>query len=70
LSQALAEFNRYTQTPIVIRDASLAQLRVTGIFRIGETDALLHALDTAFGIRANAGAGGIELEGGQSEAGR
>jgi transmembrane sensor len=70
LSQALAEFNRYTQTPIVIRDASLAQLRVTGIFRIGETDALLHALETAFGIRANPGAGGIELEGGQGGGGR
>jgi transmembrane sensor len=62
LSQALTEFNRYTQTPIVIRDASLAQLRVTGIFRIGETDALLSALDTAFGIRANRDVAAIELE--------
>ena len=70
LSQALAEFNRYTRTPIVIRDASLAQLRVTGIFRIGETDALLRALDTAFGIRAHPDVAAIELEAGQADAGR
>lgn len=70
LSQALAEFNRYTPTPIVIRDAPLAQLRVTGIFRIGETEALLRALNTAFGVRANAGVATIELESGQAGAGR
>jgi transmembrane sensor len=70
LRQALAEFNRYTQTPIVIRDASLAELRVTGMFRIGETDALLRALNTAFGIRANPDVAAIELEAGQVEAGR
>jgi transmembrane sensor len=70
LSQALAEFNRYTRTPIVIRDASLAPLRVTGTFRIGETDALLHALNTAFGIRANPGVAAIELETAQADAGR
>jgi transmembrane sensor len=70
LSQALAEFNRYTQKPIVIRDASLGQLRVTGIFRIGETDALLRALNTAFGIRANPDVAGIELEAGQADADR
>jgi transmembrane sensor len=61
LEQALAEFNRYTQTPVVVRDASLARLRVTGLFRIGETEALLRALDTAFGIRAEHRAEAIEL---------
>lgn len=67
LSQALAEFNRYVPKPVVIRDPSLAQLRVTGIFRIGETDALLHALNTAFGIRAQPDAGSIELEDGRAQ---
>jgi transmembrane sensor len=70
LRQALAEFNRYTRTPIVIRDPALAQLRVTGIFRIGETDALLRALNTAFGIRAHADVAAIELEAGRADTGR
>lgn len=51
LRQALLEFNRYTITPIVLGDAPLADLRVSGTFRIGETDALLQALQQAFGIR-------------------
>lgn len=51
LEQALIEFNRYTTTPIVLGDASLARLRVSGTFRIGETNALLRALEEAFGIR-------------------
>jgi transmembrane sensor len=70
LSQALAEFSRYVPIPVVIRDASLSRLRVTGVFRIGETDALLHALDTAFSIRARHGAGAIELEDGRANDGR
>jgi transmembrane sensor len=53
LEHAIAEFNRYTGTPIVLGDESLGTLRVTGVFRIGETDALLQSLNIAFGIRAN-----------------
>jgi transmembrane sensor len=70
LEQALVEFNRYTRTPVVVRDPSLAGLRVTGLFRIGETDALLQALDSAFGIRADYRATVIELRRHQGEAGR
>jgi transmembrane sensor len=62
LDRALAEFNRYTAMPIVLGDPSLAQVRVSGTFRIGETDALLRALDTAFGIRAEHRADAIELQ--------
>jgi transmembrane sensor len=61
LEQAIAEFNRYTRTPVVVQDTSLAGLRVTGLFRIGETEALLKALETAFGIRAEHRAEAIEL---------
>lgn len=70
MSQALAEFSRYVPTPVVTRDASLARLRVTGVFRIGETEALLHALDTAFAIRARHEADAIELEAGRVNDGR
>ena len=61
LTQALVEFNRYTATPIVLGDSSLARLRVSGTFRIGETDALLKALEQAFGISAERQAEAIEL---------
>jgi transmembrane sensor len=61
LKQALVEFNRYTATPIVLGDASLARLRVSGTFRIGETNALLQALQQAFDIRAERRAEAIEL---------
>jgi ferric-dicitrate binding protein FerR (iron transport regulator) len=44
-----------------VRDGSLGDLRVTGLFRIGETEALLRALETAFGIRAEHSAEAIEL---------
>lgn len=61
LQQALADFNRYNTKPIVLGDASLARLRVSGVFRIGETDALLRALHTAFGIQAEHHAAAIVL---------
>jgi transmembrane sensor len=61
LKQALVEFNRYTATPIELGDSSLARLRVSGTFRIGETNALLQALEQAFGIRAERQGDAIEL---------
>lgn len=61
LPEALREFNRYGGTPIVLGDASLASVRVSGVFRIGETDALLSALNLAFRIEAERHAGAIEL---------
>jgi transmembrane sensor len=61
LGQAVTEFNRYTSIPLVVRGDSLAELRVTGLFRIGETDALLRALDTAFGVEAERRESTIEL---------
>jgi transmembrane sensor len=61
LEQALTEFNRYGKTPIVLGDTSLARLRVSGVFRIGETDAFLRALSTAFDIDAAHRGGTVEL---------
>ena len=61
LQTAVREFNRYGSTPIVLGDASLASVRVSGVFRIGETDALLRALNTAFEIEANHRKDAIEL---------
>jgi transmembrane sensor len=61
LQTAVLEFNRYGSTPIVLGDPSLASVRISGVFRIGETDALLRALNTAFEIEANHRKDAIEL---------
>jgi transmembrane sensor len=61
LEHALIEVNRYTRTPVVLEDPSLGTVRVSGVFRIGETDALLQALETAFGIRAERSGASIKL---------
>jgi transmembrane sensor len=61
LFEAMTEFNRYISRPIVIKDPALEHIRVSGVFRIGETEALLNALNTAFGIEASSGSKAIEL---------
>lgn len=67
LQQVLREFNRYVGTPIVLGDASLASMRLSGVFRIGETDALLSALNAAFQIEAERHEGAIELHAQQAQ---
>ena len=51
LSEVISEVNRYTATTIVISDPGLGQLRIGGYFRTGETEALLGALESSFGVR-------------------
>lgn len=55
LDAALAEFNRYTDTPLQLADDSLADLRLSGVFRVGEAGGLLRALNVAFGIESTPG---------------
>ena len=52
LPEVVAEVNRYSDTPVFIADASLNDTRVSGVFAIGDTETLLLALETAFGIDA------------------
>lgn len=50
LSQAAAEFNRYNNRKIVIRDAAIADIRVGGSFKSTNADAFLWMLQRGFGI--------------------
>ena len=50
LSQAVAEFGRYTNRRIVIDDPSLATLEIGGNFRALDVDSFIAALGRAFGI--------------------
>jgi transmembrane sensor len=53
LEQVVAEVRRYTPVTIVISDPAIRNLRIGGYFKVGETDAMLQALETSFGIRIN-----------------
>jgi len=50
LVKAIAELNRYTDTRLVVADASIHDLRVGGRFRTGDVDGFLEALTKAFPV--------------------
>jgi transmembrane sensor len=51
LADVVSEFNRYTTTTIVVSDPELSRLRIGGYFKAGETEALLGALESGFGVK-------------------
>jgi transmembrane sensor len=53
LGEVLAQTNRYSREQIQLGDASLAPLRVTGVFRPTPTAALAASLAAAFGLRVD-----------------
>lgn len=50
LAQAVAEFNRYRDPPIIIGDPRLANLRVGGRFEVDEAEKFLIAIEGSFPI--------------------
>lgn len=52
LAEALAEANRYLDDPIVIDDASLDDIRVSGVVRAGNVDSIIAALESSFPVQA------------------
>ena len=53
LAEVIDEVDRYTNTEVVIVDSTIRDMRIGGVFRTGETDALLDVLETSFGIRVS-----------------
>jgi len=51
LDEAVMEFNRYSDKTFVIRDSSLKQVRIAGVFKIGDTPSLLSTLHNNFDIQ-------------------
>jgi transmembrane sensor len=51
LPEALDEFNRYSTAHVVIGAADLNAIRVSGVFRIGDTEAFLFSLREALGVQ-------------------
>jgi transmembrane sensor len=52
LEDATAEMNRYTSTRVLVRDSEVAQLRVGGVFRAGDSGEFVQIVTAAFGLRA------------------
>jgi len=53
LEQVVDEVTRYTPITIVISDPAIRHVRIGGYFKVGETEAMLEALETSFGVRVN-----------------
>jgi len=50
LEHVISEVSRYTKTQIIISDPAIRSLKIGGYFKTGETEAMLHALETSFGL--------------------
>jgi transmembrane sensor len=61
LAQAVAEFNRYRGSPIIIGDPRLANLRVGGRFEVDEAEKFLTAVEGSFAVSAIPAADGSIL---------
>jgi transmembrane sensor len=61
LQQAVNDFNRYSDTQVVLGDAALGRIRISGGFRCGDVEDFADALTHTFGIRALRDAGRIVL---------
>jgi transmembrane sensor len=61
LELAIDRMNRYAKRPLVIADPAVARLRISGVFRAGDTDALVEGLAAAFGVEARQEADAISL---------
>ena len=53
LSAAVTEINRYVRRPLVIKDAGLSSLRISGAFQTGDTKAFVEAMQLYFPVEAD-----------------
>lgn len=61
LEDATSEMNRYTTTRIIVSDTGVAQLRIGGVFRAGDSDEFVRIVTAAFGLRAERNGSDIVL---------
>jgi transmembrane sensor len=52
LSVVAERMNRYTDTPLQVTDAKTAAIRISGVFKAGDTQALIEGLAAGFAIDA------------------
>lgn len=61
LDQAVAEFNRYRDQPILIGDPRIASLAIAGRFGVHDSDAFVTALHASFAITAERTTDGVVI---------
>lgn len=61
LGVVVERMNRYAEQPLAIADAAAANVRISGVFRAGDTDALVQGLAAAFDVKARTGPAGVTL---------
>lgn len=61
LEDVVAEFNRYSRTPIEIRDANLSELRLSGAFDAYDTESFIAFLSRLDGVKVGVGIKSIEV---------
>jgi transmembrane sensor len=61
LSSVVERLNRYSDTPLKIGDAAVGRTRVSGVFRVGDTNAFLQGVTATFGVQVDRGPDAIEL---------
>lgn len=63
LAEAVAEFNRYSHTRVVLADPALGAQRVSGVFRSDDVDNFIGALGEVYGIPEHHTANGTHVLG-------
>jgi len=61
LEDATTEMNRYSTTHVTVADAEVAQLRIGGAFRAGDSDEFVKIVTAALGLRGDRNGGDIVL---------
>jgi transmembrane sensor len=61
LSDAVAEMNRYNKSPLVIDEAQVAHLKVSGIYHTGDSGGFAAAVANLYGLHVTESANGIHL---------
>jgi transmembrane sensor len=61
LSEAVEEVNRYSTKAVVIGTHELAEVRVSGVFRIGDVEGFLYSLREALGVQTHDADGEVLL---------
>lgn len=62
LGEAIAEINRYTRTPIILGDAKMAGLSISGVFRAGQPAEFAQALMNVYPVSAVTADRSIRIE--------
>jgi transmembrane sensor len=61
LTDAIAEMNRYSKSPLIIDGSSIATLHVSGIYHTGDSEGFAQTVAQLYGLQVTQGGGQIHL---------